>query len=492
MSSQKDEIQLQIKIDKRMELFHTLLTSAKFDFKQYQYDGVEWCLRNEICPNPLFDVRGGFIADEMGLGKTIMMIGLMFVHFLPRTLIVVPPILLKQWETEIYKVSGHKCLIYHGQNKKTITQEEFNSRPIILTTYNTIQNKKNTLVNSVVWNRIIFDEAHHLRNKKTKIHKACACINGRARWLVTGTPIQNRFNDFVNLCSMIRIDPSKVKTEWKNILERFMLRRTKEDVGILLPPIMKHQCNTEWKTSSEKQLAEEIHSFIPNQTNVSKEKARRFAEMYNCLYPIVAIQKARQVCILPKILKKDTTISSILSSSELYTDIEDYSSKMNTLINIIISRKDNGRGKIIFCHYREEIDTIVAKLIEGGLKKVIKYDGRNSGGSNLTQIGDYADALVIQIQSGNEGLNLQQNFSEIYFVSPNWNPSIEDQAIARCHRIGQKMNVDIFKFSMSEFDTNKKSNLEDTREISIETYMTKVQESKKDLVKKFLESKSII
>ena len=55
----------------------------------------------------------------------------------------------------------------------------------------------------------------------------------------------------------------------------------------------------------------------------------------------------------------------------------------------------------------------------------------------------------MQIQTGCEGLNLQDNFSEIYFTSPHWNPCVEDQAIARCHRIGQKKTVYVFKFEMS-------------------------------------------
>ena len=61
------------------------------------------------------------------------------------------------------------------------------------------------------------------------------------------------------------------------------------------------------------------------------------------------------------------------------------------------------------------------------------------------------DALVLQIRTGCEGLNLQQ-FSEVYFISPNWNPAIEDQAIARCHRIGKQCDTDVFSFRMVAFD----------------------------------------
>ena len=48
-------------------------------------------------------------------------------------------------------------------------------------------------------------------------------------------------------------------------------------------------------------------------------------------------------------------------------------------------------------------------------------------------------------------MNLQEHYSEIYFVSPHWNPAIEDQAVARCHRIGQKKTVEVYRFVMTSF-----------------------------------------
>ena len=61
------------------------------------------------------------------------------------------------------------------------------------------------------------------------------------------------------------------------------------------------------------------------------------------------------------------------------------------------------------------------------------------------------DILVVQIQTACEGLNLQE-YSEVYFTSPHWNPAVESQAVARCHRLGQKEDVDVFRFSMESFE----------------------------------------
>jgi hypothetical protein len=58
--------------------------------------------------------------------------------------------------------------------------------------------------------------------------------------------------------------------------------------------------------------------------------------------------------------------------------------------------------------------------------------------------------LILQIRTCSEGLNLQ-SYSDVYFVSPHWNPCVEDQAIARCYRMGQTKGVRVFRFYMSDF-----------------------------------------
>lgn len=481
----RNELEYESLIWEKMEKFYDLLKFAKFDFKQHQFDGVEWCLRKEIRPKNETEepkepkepdennVVGGIIADEMGLGKTLMVIGLLFVNFFKHSLIVVPPILVSQWESEILRISGHKALVYHGKNKKKITDKEIASRPVVITTYSSIDEN----IKKQVWNRVVFDEAHHLRNiNKTSI--TCGNLKSYSKWLVTGTPIQNTKRDFYRLCDILNLSVNEDNIN--NIIENYVLRRTKEQVGIMLPPMEKHDCDTEWKSKEEKEFAEAFHSLLPNQTNISPEKSNTQLAIKirtKGTHVLNAIQKARQVCILPKMLKDNSEVMKNI-------DMTKYTSKMDSLIKVILSRKDNGRGKVIFCHFRDEIDTIVSKLKEGGLKKVVKYDGRNSGSQTLSTIGEPADALVIQIQSGNEGLNIQKNFSEVYFVSPHWNPSIEDQAIARCHRIGQEKPVDVFRFGMRDFQKEKE---EKPAEITMDTHIFKVQAKKREIVKELFE-----
>lgn len=473
-------------VTQRMERFQYILDNAKFQFKQYQYDGVQWCVKNELRPNPPGNARGGFIADEMGLGKTIMMIATMFVNYLPRTLIVVPPVLIKQWHNDIYTASGHEALLFYGSDKKRITQEEINCSPIVLTTYNMLLSKDCPLKN-ISWNRIIFDEAHHLRNSNTKRYRSCKQVKARIRWLVTGTPVQNRKQDFYNLCcaagmnSSFYMDPTNLRVIGKN----FVLRRSKQQVGINLPPVNKKECIIPWKNKQEMKLSEEIHSLLPNQTHVSSSKRRKLAEVFGKAGVLTALLRARQSCIMPDLLRKNMEVWSSLGwiRSESLEALS-YSSKLDAVIELMLERKDNGKGKIVFCHFQSEIDAIAGRLLQGGMQKVVTYDGRNSGGHNLATLAEPADALVIQIQTGCEGLNLQHNFSEIYFVSPHWNPCVEDQAIARCHRIGQTKPVDVFKFEMRGF---KKDDTSELDPITLEKYVNKIQDIKRDISRQILD-----
>jgi SNF2 family DNA or RNA helicase len=97
------------------------------------------------------------------------------------------------------------------------------------------------------------------------------------------------------------------------------------------------------------------------------------------------------------------------------------------------------------------------------------------------------NALILQIQTGCEGLNLQENYSEIYFVSPHWNPAVEDQAIARCHRIGQKNIVSVFKFQMSSFVSEQIDELGNKINTqTIDKYVNSVQDSKREMATKLI------
>ena len=458
--------------------FYHYLERNNLDVKQHQVDGVTWGLNNEIKGANAGDqiVRGGLLADDMGLGKTIQMIGIMLCNIKSHTLIVLPRALMEQWESTIKKTLGHFPLVYHGDNKKKVNLEDLQKAPIVISTYGMISQQG--LLHKMVWDRIIYDEAHHLRNQKTAIYKGAKIIKSNISWLVTGTPIQNKKTDFYSLCSIIGIPESYYtsKTNLMDLVRKFILKRTKEEAGIKLPKLNIHNIKVEWANESEKALAEEIHSMM-NFSKVSKSHLNAsMAALGGEFKSLALLTRARQACIYPPLMKENVEQlieSGLIEESEEIAEGLISSSKMDTVISTILERKDNKRAKLVFCHYRGEIDILKRELSRHGLN-VETFDGRvntNNRSEILTKI---SDVLILQIQTGCEGLNLQQ-FNEIYFVSPHWNPAVEDQAIARCHRIGQTNETDVFKFTMVGFDDEL-----ETR--TLDEYAADVQEAKREVM----------
>jgi SNF2 family DNA or RNA helicase len=466
-------------IGKATERFHNFLTKAGLQKKQYQTDGIQFCLRNELAADSLpHQVRGGIVADEMGLGKTIMMIGLILANFQKRTLVVLPVALVKQWEQQILKNTGHQALVFYGAEKKRITQQMLESAPVVITTYGhmvcsspaPISHKdvsKSTHTRThgganrlyaIKWGRVIFDEAHHLKGRNTQIFKSVSTLRAEIRWFVTGTPIQNSIHDLYSLCALLGIPSGYYadKDNIRTIVKHFVLKRTKQSVGLSLPPLTTKNIVVQWSNPAEMILSRNLHSGIgclniPGGPEADPTALPESQDMSWFPEPspvkIGRMIQAKQSCIYPRLACRKSVPQMPPCEDE------NYSSKISKVVRTILSRKDNGKRKIVFCHFRAEIDYIQARLTTAFPSLVVRYlDGRTRENERRQILAPDADidVLILQIQTCCEGLNLQQ-FSEVYFVSPDWNPSVEDQAVARCHRFGQTEPVVVFRFIMAPF-----------------------------------------
>jgi SNF2 family DNA or RNA helicase len=470
-SLSKEPVTKMTTIKNAMATFSWFLGKSGVSYKQHQYDGVEWCVSRELNGKV-----GGFVADSMGLGKTIMMIGVMISNLLPHTLIVLPNVLIDQWVNEIWRTTGHKPLVFHGPAKRSITLTQLKGAPIVITSYNTIGITKEKggrsacLLHDIEWSRVLFDEAHHLRNKNRR-HFGAKKLMSPIKWLISGTPIQNRVADLQNLCSVLDLIVYKDDV-YDTVLEN-MLCRTKLDAGILLPGLTEECYNIEW--GLERGAAERVHKAVYLAENSARRlalitKARQFSTYGQPLEQPLEKQPLEKV--VPKEINSEMGLeikSMVDLEIKSRVDLEIKSRvglaqpfpkvvfpKVVEVISVLVARNGNGNGKIVFCHFHEEIDILVSELQKHGIKNVATFDGRLPSERRAATLAGGFEILIMQIQTGCEGLNLQ-TFNEVYFVSPNWNPAMEDQAVARCHRIGQKKEVHVFRFYMCTIEEDLNS-----------------------------------
>jgi len=413
-----------------IEKYTNFCNSKNIIVKRHQVYGVLWGLQKEL------GGKGGVLADEMGMGKTLQMIGVMLMNPKRKTLIILPPILIQQWYSEIERICGHRAVVYYGKNRSDLHHSLENAM-IVLTSYETCL--RDPHLDSIYWNRIICDEAHHLRNPKTKTYKKIQSLQTQIFWCLTGTPIHNSPKDLASLFSLCKIE----KVDWKkHFLQRFQPKNPgdiskRENVEVL-----------EWKNETERKMAKDIHATIPCLGFGEKEESF-WGKTKTCT--LVTMIRASQMCIFPKMIQ-----SSLLHPEydepipEEYLETLEYgvSTKLQAVISHILHRKDNGNGKIVFCHYRLEMQRICEIL----KKKEVDCVGDYSTFLKQKTVTS-TPILIMQIRSGCEGLNLQAQFSEVYFVSPNWNPALESQAIGRCFRMGQKKRVEVYRFYMNCVDS---------------------------------------
>ena len=394
-------------------------------------------------------------------------------------------------------------------------REHLQQAPIVVTTYGMIaaNRKKGSPLWSILWNRIVFDEAHHMRNMKTSTFKGASKLKSNTKWLVTGTPIQNRKTDFYALCAILGLktalyaNPAAIP----KIISHHLLRRTKASVGIRLPPLNTQTIVVPWASPEEKHLAAQIHS-MASFSRVTLENVDDIIRELTT-HPLPMLTRARQVCVFPHLLH--TAVKKLQREGKLpahlkLAKVKTYSKAMS-IVRQLIARRDNRRRKIVFCHYRGEIDMIKA-LLQRARISVSTVDGRSGKKKrkisfdyvlNISQfsavcktwnrhkylyrfINEFMapQVIVVQIQTASEGLNLQ-HCQEVYFTSPHWNPAVEDQAIARSHRIGQHDRVDVFRFIMADFnsDIQDPSIMVPAPQITLDKYCQTVQERKRELMK---------
>ena len=380
--------------------------------------------------------KGGFLCDEMGLGKTAQLVTVIKRNKTGPTLVVVPKSIVTQWKNEIHKFAPELSVFVYDGIKRTRDASEFQRHDVTVCPYSLLT-EDTPLVHRIEWGRVILDEAHEIRNRRSKRFKSAMKIESTYRWVVTGTPVFNEVDDFVSLCAFIGIGRVDVQCNLETIREKFIIRRTKNKDSI--PEC--HFENVELEMYPEEktlyaQAFSEAQEMIREM--MKRAKAHGNSTMYN-MDILEQFLRARQVMAWPQ-LYIDGMAKKLDEEMNAWTG---RSKKMETLFESIAQHPDE--KTLIFCQFKGEMNYIQEKLT----CPVFRIDGTCSKERRESQLAEFNRApqnsvFLIQVKAGGQGLNIQCA-SRVYITSPSWNPGTELQAIGRCHRTGQKREVYVKK-----------------------------------------------
>ncbi|KAG2034468.1 SNF2 family N-terminal domain-containing protein [Suillus americanus] len=329
--------------------------------------------------------RGGILADDMGLGKTIQTLTRIVDGrakksdkadgWAATTLVVCPVALVSQWASEIAKMAvGLRVIEHHGQSRTT-DPLKLKAAHVVVTSYSIVASEYATFAPPakdeskskskskkaasqsdsdsdsdevvtkkklgrakgkdalfrVKWFRIVLDEAHNIKNRNTKAAIACCELDGKFRWCLTGTPMQNTVDELFSLLKFLRVRPLN---DWQNfneqiaqpikagrpvralkrlhvVLQSIMLRRTKDLVLngkpiISLPP--RHLSVVQCKFDSDEQAF--YNTLSQRMTNELDKLVQANEASKNYTHVLLMLLRLRQACNHPSLVYKDYRIDS--------------------------------------------------------------------------------------------------------------------------------------------------------------------------------------
>ncbi|WP_033828431.1 DEAD/DEAH box helicase [Bacillus andreraoultii] len=396
------------------------------------------------------------LADEVGLGKTIEA-GLILKEYMIRglakkILILVPASLVSQWVMELNSKFHIPAIAY----RKNYSWEIVDVMVSSLDTAKKSPHKDIILEQS--YDFVIIDEAHKLKNHKTKNYDFVQNLKRKFCLLLTATPIQNKIEEIFNLVSLLK--PGHLGTyeefldNYKNNQDKYDDKQLKELINKVMIRNRRHDTKIEWTKRKVKTVLidfsdeeRELYEYITSHRNQN-------SWIFNNTFSILTLQ--REACsskeavftTLKNMLDKATEPSESLQQfvktvAEKIQQIQ-VNSKAEKALELIQSINDK---VIIFTEYRATQLYLQWYLKHHGISSVPFRGGFKSGKKDwMKELFQNHAQVFIATEAGGEGINLQFCNHLINFDLP-WNPMRLEQRIGRIHRLGQEKDVMIYNFA---------------------------------------------
>lgn len=360
--------------------------------------------------------RKVILGDEMGLGKTVEALAVL-AHLRAngshRALVICPASVVTNWVREVQSKSTLRPHRVHGPGRESALRNWVRNGGVAVTTFDGIDYFERNLPSHGDLNElgcVVVDEAHYIKNPAALRSKRTSQVIGSTDYaiLLTGTPMENRIQEFRNLVGYLRpdllVDANELAPRrFRQQVAPAYLRRNQEDVLTELPELV------------------EVDEWLP----MSPNDSRAYREAVSA-GNFMAMRQAALVA-------------------------SDDSAKLGRLVEIVAEAEDNGRRVIVFSHFRNVLDQVAKALpgrVFGPLTGSVPAAARQKMVDQFSAAGHGA-VLVSQIVAGGVGLNIQAA-SVVVICEPQLKPTTEWQAIARARRMGQLETVQVHRLLSEE------------------------------------------
>lgn len=417
---------------------------------------------------------GCCLADDMGLGKTVQALAL--IQLLRNegekrpVLLICPTSVIENWRRETEKfLPSTAVLIHHGgkrfKGEKFIKAASENS--IVFSSYALLYRDRELLAETE-WCGIILDEAQNIKNPDTRQARAAKELTADWHIALTGTPVENHVGDMWSIMdfllsgllpgrtSFVRDFLRPIQAGEKSAMEKlrrmtgpFILRRLKTDKNIITDLPKKIETTVFCPLGREQAT---LYKAVLNSIDSEIIEAEGIKRKGLVLSAITAL---KQVCNHPALYLKDQS------------ELSGRSGKLARLTEIAEEMLSAGDRALIFTQY-VEMGAILKKYLQETFgREVIFLHGGVSREKRDEMVRHFQESnnpppfFVLSLKAGGTGLNLTRANHVIMFDRW-WNPAVEQQAVDRAYRIGQKNNVQVHYFCC-------KGTIEEKIEILIES-----------------------
>ncbi|XP_039058884.1 ISWI chromatin-remodeling complex ATPase CHR11-like isoform X2 [Hibiscus syriacus] len=432
-------------------------TCIQGKMRDYQLAGLNWLIR-------LYESGiNGILADEMGLGKTLQTISLLgYLHeyrgITGPHMVVAPKSTLGNWVNEIRRfcpVLRTVKFLGNPEERRYIREELLvaGKFDVCVTSFE-MAIKEKTALRRFSWRYIVIDEAHRIKNENSLLSKTMRLYNTNYRLLITGTPLQNNLHELWALLNFLlpeifssaetfdqwfqisgENDEQEVVQQLHKVLRPFLLRRLKSDVEKGLPP-KKETILKVGMSQMQKQYYKALLQKDLEVVNAGGERKR----LLN-----IAMQ-LRKCCNHPYLFQGAEPGPPYTTGDHLITN----AGKMVLLDKLLPKLKERDSRVLIFSQMTRLLDILEDYLMFRGYQ-YCRIDGNTGGDDRDASIEAYNKpgsekfVFLLSTRAGGLGINLATADVVILYDS-DWNPQVDLQAQDRAHRIGQKKEVQVFRF----------------------------------------------